>query len=113
MYKSTNTLFRSAAAPKEETQEVGHTWFVSDERTGTIEWIQKPLARKKADPSLTVDDRRELAKTGLKDERYFIKAKVIFAAGGGIGKMHDECGKEYKKSLSYAEKVHAAFKRAE
>lgn len=108
MYKSRNPLFWSAEPP-ESKQEVVSSAFVSDAQTGTIEWVLKPKARTETSPVLTIHDRRELAKTDLKDDVYFAKAKRVYAAGGGVKKIRSECG----KSLSYARKVHRAFSNAE
>ena len=104
--KSKNPLFYSTVPP-EAVPEIGHTSFVSNKQTGTIEWILSPKHHD-AQPELDIHDRRELAKTNLKDLLYFAKAKRIYAAHGGINDIRAGCG----NSLSYAQKVHAALEKA-
>lgn len=105
-HASDNPIFRSSE-PVQEAPERVHAWFISDKETGTVEWILDAKQRD-LEPTLDIHDNRELAKTRLKDSIYFAKAKRLYSIGAGIQKIHDECG----KSLSYAEKVHAAFERA-
>lgn len=98
-----NNLFYDIIPAKPDQHREGS--YVEKD-TGTVVWTLKQ-ARPVSD-SLTLDDRRELAKTGLTDEAYFIKAKVVFAAGGGRKDILKACG----RSPSYAAKVYAAFRRA-
>lgn len=86
----------------------GPTSFVSNPETNTIEWVLDAKMRPVVSDTLTTDDRQQLAKTGLNNLVYFSRAKVVYAAGGGAAEIQKACG----KSLSYAEKVHAAFERA-
>lgn len=100
------TIFNSMQEP-EVAQNISSA-VLTNEQTNTFEFILDKKPRTEISETLTIDDRRELTKTRLKDESYFEKAKRVYAAGGGIDKIHSICG----KSLSYAEKVHAAFERA-
>ena len=84
------------------------TAYVENPETNTIAWVDTPSGRVGIVPELTLQDRRELAKTPLKDEIYFFKAKRVYAAGGKAKEIRKECG----RSPSYAEKVYAAFNRA-
>lgn len=100
------TIFSSLLEP-EAAQNTSGVVLVN-ERTNTFEFIIDKKTRKGISETLTIDDRRELIKTGLNNEEYFELAKRVYAAGGDINEIHSKCG----KSLSYAEKVHAAFERA-
>lgn len=73
----------------------------------TIVWTMA-TERVQVSPELTLQDRRELAKTGLTDDVYFVKAKRVYAAGGKKKAIQKACG----RSPSYAAKVYAAFNRA-
>ncbi len=85
------------------------TAFTIDERTGAVEWnLKRSSGRVGIVPELTLQDRRELAKTALKDEAYFVKAKRVYAANGGAKAIRKACG----RSPSYAKQVLAAFNRA-
>lgn len=101
-----SNFFRDIA-PEEPVQLVS-TAYVVNEETGTIGWTDKPSGRPDVSPELTLQDRRELAKTPLKDQAYFTRAKRIYAAGGGAKEIRTGCG----RSVSYSEKVLAAFNRA-
>lgn len=83
------------------------TSILANKATNTFEFVLKPKGRN-VQESLTLEDRRELARTGLRNEAYFVKAKHVYARGGGIKEIWVKCG----KSVSYAEKVHAAFEKA-
>lgn len=100
------TVFESTAPIiKQETKSSA---VLVNPSTNTFEFVIQKKVRACASESLTLQDRRELAKTRLNNEAYFVKAKAVYAAGGGINEIRARCG----GSLSYAEKVHAAFERA-
>lgn len=92
------------ATPAAQTGRV-----VIDEARNAFEWVLAPAART-ASPTLTEQDRKELmaGSTPIRNMEKAAKAKVIYAAGGGAKDMHNALG----YSLSYSEKLHAAFERA-
>lgn len=83
------------------------TSILANPVTNTFEFVLDPKGRSVPE-TLTLEDRRELAKTGLRNQTYFEKAKQVYARGGGIKEIWLKCG----NSVSYAEKVHAAFEKA-
>ncbi len=80
-----------------------------DAERNCYEWVLTPKSRK-ATPELTKEDREELlrGKPPLKNMEKAARAKVIYAAGGDI----EDILAGLKCSLSYAQKLHAAFERA-
>lgn len=100
------TVFDPISPGKESVQTTSAV--LVNASTNTFEFVLDRKARPGVVSKLTLQDRRELTKTRLSDEAYFSTAKEVYAAGGGINEIHGKCG----KSLSYAEKVHAAFERA-
>lgn len=92
--------------PEQRTADQPITSFVENEQTRTFSFVLDPKGRNVA-PSISLEESRELAKTGLRDTAYFSKAKIVYAQGGGISDIQKACG----RSPSYAQKVHAAFER--
>lgn len=93
---------------KQELVEQKNSVILTNPVTNTFDFVIDRKTRPGVSESLTIEDRRELVKTRLNDLDYFAKAKAVYAAGGGAEKIQEVCG----KSISYAEKVHAAFERA-
>lgn len=100
-----NTLFRRDNQPTEEGQA---TAFLENPATNTFGFVIKPKGRANVVPELTLQDRRELTKTGLNNESWFIIAKRAFAANGRIKDIRNAC----KCSPSSAKKMYGAFNRA-
>lgn len=100
------TTFEPLTEHKPEAQK--SSAILTNPVTNTFDFVMDRKTRPGVSESLTLEDRRELVKTRLNNPDYFAHAKAVYAAGGGAEKIQQVCG----KSLSYAEKVHAAFKRA-
>lgn len=99
------TVFEPLTRPRDTGPK--SSAVLTNPATNTFDFVMERKTRDVSD-KITPDDVRELAKTGLKDESYFIRAKAVYAAGGGTKEIWIKCG----NSVSYAEKVHAAFQRA-
>lgn len=100
------TVFDPLTPQRQEEQR--NSVVLTNAVTNTFEFVIERKSRPGVSDKLTIEDRRELVKTRLNDPVYFEQAKAVFAAGGDTAKIREVCG----KSLSYAEKVHAAFERA-
>lgn len=105
-----NALFtRQITPPADERRQTSTTVYVENESTNTFGFVLKPSTRT-VSPDLTTDDRRELEsnKPPLRNTVVNVKAKRIYAAGGKAKDIETGC----RVSPSYAEKLHAAFSRA-
>ena len=107
-----NTLFTRQIRPTETEQDKTPrtvTVFLENPETNTFGFVLKSKARPGVVPELTLQDRRELAKSNppLMNEALNAKAKAIYAAGGRTKDIQKGCG----VSPDYAAKLHAAFGR--
>lgn len=95
-------------SPVEEAQRPTSTAIVVNADTNTFEFVLRPKGRVETSDVLSLEDLRELRKTGLNNRLYFEQAKRVFAAGGGAKDIRNACG----LSPSAAKKVLAALNRA-
>ena len=95
-------------SPTENTKLPPSTAVLVDENTNTFEFPMRPKGCVETSDALTIEDLRELRKTGLNNRLYFEQAKRVFAAGGGTKDIRNACG----LSPSAAKKVLAALNRA-
>lgn len=105
-----NNLFtRQTEPPADEPRQTATTVYVENAGTNTFGFVLKPSART-VSPDLTTDDRRELEGNSppLRNTAVNVRAKRIYAAGGKARDIETGC----RVSPSYAEKLHAAFSRA-
>ena len=108
-----NALFTRQIRPIEtEPEETPRTVtvFLENPKTNTFGFVLKSKTRPGVVPELTLQDRRELAKSNppLMNEALNAKAKAIYAAGGRTKDIQKGCS----ISPDYAAKLHAAFGRA-
>lgn len=95
-------------SPTQEAQRPTSTAIVVNADTNTFEFVMRPKGRVETSDVLSLEDLRELRKTGLNNRLYFEQAKRVFAAGGGAKDIRKACG----LSPSAAKKVLAALNRA-
>jgi hypothetical protein len=97
-------------AERQTEPEKVSTVYVENAATNTFGWVLKAKVRPSVVSELTIDDRRELARSNppLPANEIAEKAKRVYASGGNTKAIQ----KALNISPTYAAKFHAAFGRA-